>query len=1228
MKQLKAVPLLIVFLFLASLFIYIPRSEASATYIWTDINTSITWTAAGSPYIILKEVKVGPSATLTIGAGVVVKFHNPVVGNRGKLTISGQIIAKGSPGQEIVFERNNTIGAPKWDAMDVSGTASSFDHCRFKDANNAINAISLSGFKITNSTFENVTGPLRFTSTSSGLLYNLTYTLKDIGYNLNGSSRIDVINCVGGMYLKSSDNITIRGLGANQGGNKAVSPMRMENCASVLLENCTLTNSLGNCIEAMKSRNLAVTRCNLSTCKVGVYLSDTQDVQITFTNISQMTDNGIYLAGASHDNEFSNCSLSFCKRAAFFEAASYENWIFHNNFIKTQDLPKDDGANHWWSVELEGNYWDDYGGVDDGSGGRPMGDLIGDTVLPAQGVDQHPYVKAWGWMRPVMVGILDPAYGYNLDPDGVYYVNCSAGKRTENYRLQESKSFSGGASIQEFTSVSPPNQFFSGKNEGKLEYRVRGENSKYMGDWSPIATVEVNFPPAKVIGLKVASLPDGGGLNISWKANTEPDLEGYRIYSNLTGSWALIGQTPASQAWLLHLPLTNNRTYWYRVAAYDNKSQFSQPTEAWGIPLNTNPPGPVIGLCAQTKDTDTIELHWTTPSDPDLDHYVIFRGLEPDYSKLIPFATDVPDDNVSYWNSGLADYTEYSYCMVTYDTAGNPSNPSAIVSNRTYMGQRPPQMQGQPSILNITEDLTDQSLDLGKIFTDPNGDTLWFGYAASGSNISIRIKQGIVSLSPKKDWVGVEQMSFYATDNITPPTFFLVEVVVKNVNDPPSGLIIEPTNGAIFKDTDNITLEGLAWDADTPYDENERVVFSWYSNVSKYIGKGNRTVVKLPAGTHEITLKVEDNYGDSGNATITIIVEKTAVPADDDADDDVIPSDDDVHDDDMDDDVADDDTDDDTIDTSGYFGLVVIILIVLIVLAMAIFAFVFMRSRNRKKDVSEPEDEAQSIEPEIESKDIFVEKTRSEAIKGAGRSARPTPKAEGAPKIIHGTKPRPPAPRPRVEVQEEVETWVTDGPVGLSPAMAPPAKTPIPQKGPEKKEELDPYTDAVLPKASIGDSVGTKKPVLALPPAIFLDWSEEGLDVDEVFVVSSVSGLLINHYTANRENHMDEDILTSMLSAVQSFISDSFKGRDSALKQLRMGDFTIILEKGKYVTVVLFTSQKDVAGLTAPTKELIRDIEGNYKDILKDWDGNVHKLSGIQELVQGFLSGEYGMGNN
>ncbi|MFQ6125062.1 MAG: right-handed parallel beta-helix repeat-containing protein [Candidatus Heimdallarchaeota archaeon] len=85
---------------------------------------------------------------------------------------------------------------------------------------------------------------------------------------------------------------------------------------------------------------------------------------------------------------------------------SYDNLIYHNNIIDNKVQAADDNptGNYWYHPELlEGNYWSDYQGVDDGSGTNKhaiAGDGIGDTAIPwpRPDFDAYPYVQESGWL--------------------------------------------------------------------------------------------------------------------------------------------------------------------------------------------------------------------------------------------------------------------------------------------------------------------------------------------------------------------------------------------------------------------------------------------------------------------------------------------------------------------------------------------------------------------------------------------------------------------------------------------------------------------------------------------------------------------------------------------------------------------------------------------------------------------------------------------------------------
>ncbi len=122
--------------------------------------------------------------------------------------------------------------------------------------------------------------------------------------------------------------------------------------------------------------------------------------------------------------------------------------------------------------------------------------------------------------------------------------------------------------------------------------------------------------------------------------------------------------------------------------------------------------------------------------------------------------------------------------------------------------------------------------------------------------------------------------------------------------------------------------------------------------------------------------------------------------------------------------------------------------------------------------------------------------------------------------------------------------------------------------------------------------------------------------IEEVFLISN-SALLISHNTRRLKPDMDDDILAGMLTAVQNFIKDSFKEEgDWRLNKLEFADNKILVERGKYVYIaVLYSGELDERGLEK-IRNTIAQIEGEYEEFLKDWDGNMNDLRGIKDKLR------------
>jgi len=131
---------------------------------------------------------------------------------------------------------------------------------------------------------------------------------------------------------------------------------------------------------------------------------------------------------------------------------------------------------------------------------------------------------------------------------------------------------------------------------------------------------------------------------------------------------------------------------------------------------------------------------------------------------------------------------------------------------------------------------------------------------------------------------------------------------------------------------------------------------------------------------------------------------------------------------------------------------------------------------------------------------------------------------------------------------------------------------------------------------------------------------------NEVFLISQV-GLLISHISRSTEEGIDEDILSSMLTAVQDFVKDSFGGGGDAsrggLGKLEYKDTKIIMEHGDLVYIAAVTSGEEHPDMKKDIRKLLAEIEETYFDLLAEWDGDLDKLSGTVPMLERIAQQKY-----
>lgn len=128
--------------------------------------------------------------------------------------------------------------------------------------------------------------------------------------------------------------------------------------------------------------------------------------------------------------------------------------------------------------------------------------------------------------------------------------------------------------------------------------------------------------------------------------------------------------------------------------------------------------------------------------------------------------------------------------------------------------------------------------------------------------------------------------------------------------------------------------------------------------------------------------------------------------------------------------------------------------------------------------------------------------------------------------------------------------------------------------------------------------------------------------IDEVFLIYR-DGRLIKHFTRRIKPDVDQDILSGMLTAVQDFIRDSFRGESGDLNHMQFGRFQILMGNGRFITVAAVLMGDEIEPFRPQIIKAIDQMEADYEIILRDWDGDVEQLNVLGRYIMDLIDGRY-----
>ncbi len=133
---------------------------------------------------------------------------------------------------------------------------------------------------------------------------------------------------------------------------------------------------------------------------------------------------------------------------------------------------------------------------------------------------------------------------------------------------------------------------------------------------------------------------------------------------------------------------------------------------------------------------------------------------------------------------------------------------------------------------------------------------------------------------------------------------------------------------------------------------------------------------------------------------------------------------------------------------------------------------------------------------------------------------------------------------------------------------------------------------------------------------------KQSVIVEDLFLIHK-NGLLLEHHTRRLMMTVDHDILSGMLTAISEFAKETFTYDEKGeLRRMDLGDRTILLDSGRFVTVAIVLKGEEPENLSERLHKLIDDIEKTYPEI-ETWDGRVGAFKGLAGMLEGFVKGTY-----
>jgi outer membrane protein OmpA-like peptidoglycan-associated protein len=130
--------------------------------------------------------------------------------------------------------------------------------------------------------------------------------------------------------------------------------------------------------------------------------------------------------------------------------------------------------------------------------------------------------------------------------------------------------------------------------------------------------------------------------------------------------------------------------------------------------------------------------------------------------------------------------------------------------------------------------------------------------------------------------------------------------------------------------------------------------------------------------------------------------------------------------------------------------------------------------------------------------------------------------------------------------------------------------------------------------------------------------------VEQVFLIHRETGLLLHHVAAEGAVVQDQQVLSGMLTAIQSYVRDSFGASpDQTLDHFRVGEWTVWIEQGSHAYLAGVVRGTPPETLREDFQAALDDIHAQQPDALTHFDGDAAAFKTTQTYLESCLRAHY-----